>query len=189
MFGFPAVAHAAGEADAVRQSFQALKTALLLDRGEEAARLISSSTLALSDKARDLALYGSRAELEAQPTAMPGRALVAYVVDTNLTRDGPVAGIDLGGVRIDRANATADIVSDQPFPVTQLQFAKEDGFWKLDLTDIAYGQTALDEFVAAMAPNNTAVQHSMRNELVLAMLAAQNGGVGSSIWQPPLRRP
>jgi hypothetical protein len=125
----------------------------------------------------------------AQLRAMPGRALVAYVVDTNLTRDGPVAGIDLGGVRIDRANATADIVSDQPFPVTQLQFAKEDGFWKLDLTDIAYGQTALDEFVAAMAPNNTAVQHSMRNELVLAMLAAQNGGVGSSIWQPPLRRP
>jgi hypothetical protein len=73
--------------------------------------------------------------------------------------------------------------------VSQLQFAKEDGLWKLDLTDIAYGQTALDKFVAAMAPNNTAVQQSMRNELVMAMIAAQNGGVDGSIWQPPLRRP
>jgi hypothetical protein len=208
MFTFSPAAGAAGEADAVRQSFQALKTALLQDRGEEAARLVSRSTLALSDKARDLALYGSQAELEAQPTAlltaalslrqsigaqklssMPGRTLVVYVVDTNLTRDGPVANIDLGGVRVDQESAIADLVSDQPFPVSQLQFAKEDGLWKLDLTDIAYGQTALDRFVAAMAPNNTAVQQSMRNELVMAMIAAQNGGVDGSIWQPPLRRP
>ena len=209
IFAFPPAAGAAGEADAVRQSFQALKTALLQDRGDDAARLVSRSTLALSDKARDLALYGSQAELESQPTAilaaalslrqsigpqklrsLPPHDLVAYVVDTNLTRDGPVAGIDLGGVRVDQASAIADVVSDRPFPVSQLQFAKEEGFWKLDLTDIAYGQTALDKFVAALAPNNSAVQQSMRNELILAMISASTEtGIDGSIWQPPLRRP
>ena len=209
IFAFPPVVSAAGEADAVRQSFHALKAALLQNQGDEAARLVSRSTLALSEKARDLALYGSKAELEAQPTAMlaaalslrqsigaqklrslPPHDLVAYVVDTNLTRDGPVAGIDLGGVNVNHTNAVANVVSERPFPVSQLQFAKEGGFWKLDLSDIAYGQTALDDFVAALAPNNNAVQKSMRNELILAMISANTGtGVDGSIWQPPLRRP
>jgi hypothetical protein len=209
MIAFAPAANAAGEADAVRQSFQALKTALLQDRGEKAARLVSRSTLVLSDKARDLALYGSKAELEAQPTAllaaalslrqsigaqklrsMPARDLVAYVVDTNLTRDGPLAGIDLGGVRVDRQAAAADVVSKNPFPVSQLQFAKEDGLWKLDLTDIAYGDTAIDRLAQMMSPGSPGGQRALRNELVLAMIAANAGtGVDDSLWQPPLRRP
>ena len=209
IFALPPAASAAGEADAVRQSFLALKTALLQDRGEEAARLVSRSTLALSDKARDLALYGSKAELEAQPTAllaaalslrqsigpqklrsMPARDLVAYVVDTNLTRDGPVAGIDLGGVRVDRQSAAADVLSDGAFPVSQLQFAKEEGLWKLDLTDIAYGDTAIDRLAQMMSPGSPGGQRALRNELVLAMVAANAGtGVDGSLWQPPLRRP
>jgi hypothetical protein len=209
MLAVPSAADAAGESDGVRQSFQTLKVALLRDRGAEAVRLVSRSTLALSGRVRELALYGSKAELEAQPTAMlaavlslrrsvgaqklqsmPPRDLVAYAVDTNLTRDGPIAGIDLGGVRVNQGFAAADIVSDGPFPVSQLQFVKEEGFWKLDLSDIAYGQTALDKFVAALAPNDGAVRQSMRNELVLAMIAANSGGgIDGSIWQPPLQRP
>jgi len=209
MFAFPPAADAAGEADAVRQSFHALKAALLQDRGAEAARLVSRSTLALSDKARDLALYGSKAELEAQPTAMlaaalslrqsigsrklqslPARDLVAYVVDTNLTHDGPVAGIDLGGVRVDRQVAAADVLSDGSFPISQLQFAKEEGLWKLDLTDVAYGDTAVDRLARMMSPGSPDGQRALRNELVLAMIAANAGtGVDGAIWQPPLRRP
>lgn len=205
----PPDAGAAGEADAVRQSFQSLKSALLQDRGEEAARLVSRSTLALSDKARDLALYGSKAELEAQPTAMlaaalslrqsigpqklqslPARELVAYVVDTDLTRDGQVARIDLGGVRVDRQSAAADVLSDGPFPVSQLQFAKEEGLWKLDLTEIAYGDTAIDRLAQMMSPGSPGGQQALRNELVLAMIAANAGTVvDGTLWQPPLRRP
>lgn len=209
IFAFPPVVSAAGEADAVRQSFHALKAALLQNQGDEAARLVSRSTLALSEKARDLALYGSKAELEAQPTAMlaaalslrqsigpqklssmPARDLVAYVVDADLTRDGPVAGIDLGGVRVDRRAAAADVLSDGAFPVTQLQFSKEEGLWKLDLTDIAYGSTAIDRLAQMMSPGSPGGQRVLRNELVLAMIAANAGtGVDGSLWQPPLRRP
>jgi hypothetical protein len=209
MIALAPAANAAGEADAVRQSFHALKAALLQNRGDEAARLVSRSTLVLSDKARELALYGSRAELEAQPTAMlaavlslrqsigpqklqsmPARDLVAYVVDTDLTRDGPVAGIDLGGVRVDRQAAAADVLSDGSFPVSQLQFSKEEGLWKLDLTDIAYGSTAIDRLAQMMSPGSPGGQRALRNELVLAMIAANAGtGVDGSLWQPPLRRP
>jgi hypothetical protein len=208
-FGFAPTADAASEANAVRQSFHGLKTALLQNRGGDAAGLVSQSTLALSEQARDLALYATKAELEAQPTAMmtaalslrnsisaqqlramPARDLVAYVVDTDLTRDGPVAAIDIGGVRIDRETAIADVVSNQPFPVSQLQFNREQGVWKLDLRDIAYGDTAIDRVARMMSPGSAAGQRALRNEMVLAMLAAQAGsGIDGTIWQPPFRRP
>ena len=161
---------AASEAASVRQSFHGLKTALLQNRGEDAVGLVSQSTLALTEQARDLALYGTQAELEAQPTAMlvaalslrqsipaadlrsmPAHDLVAHVVNTDLTRDGSVAGIEIGGVRVDRGTALADIVSNRPFPVSQLRFNKEQGVWKLDLRDVAYGDTAIDRMARRLA--------------------------------------
>jgi hypothetical protein len=200
---------AASEAGAVRQSFQGLKTALLQNRGEDAAGLVSLSTLALTEQARDLALYGTQAELEAQPTAllvavlslrqsipprdlesMPAHELVAHVVNADLTRDAPVAGIDIGGVRVDRQTALADIVSTRPFPVSQLRFNKEQGVWKLDLSEVAYGDTAIDRVARRLSPGSTAGQRSLRNEMILAMIAMQSGsGIDASIWEPPLRRP
>ena len=208
-FGFAPTADAASEASGVRQSFHGLKAALLQNRGDDAVGLISQSTLALSEKARDLALYATKAELEGQPTAMlaaalslrnsiapqdlrrmPARDLVAYVVDTDLTQDGPVAAIDIGGVRVDREMAIADVVSNRPFPVSQLQFNKEQGVWKLDLRDIAYGDTAIDRVARMMSPDSAAGQRALRNEMILAMIAAQAGsGVDSAIWQPPFQRP
>lgn len=207
--GFPAAANAASEATAVRQSFHGLKTALLQNRGADAVGLISQSTLALSEKARDLALYATKAELESQPTAMlaaalslrssiapqdlqrmPARDLVAYVVDTDLTRDGPVAAIDIGGVRVERETAIADVVSNRPFPVSQLQFNREQGVWKLDLRDVAYGDTAIDRMARMMSPGSAAGQRALRNEMIFAMIAAQaDSGIDGSIWQPPYRRP
>lgn len=209
MLGIATTAEAASEAGAVRQSFHGLKTALLQNRGDDAVGLISQSTLALSEQARDLALYATKAELEAQPTAMlaaalslrnsiapqdllqmPARDLVAYVVDTDLTRDGPVADIEIGGVRVDRETAIADVVSNRPFPVSQLNFSREQGVWKLDLRDIAHGDTAIDRMARMISPGSAAGQRALRNEMVLAMLAAQAGfGVDGSIWQPPFRRP
>jgi len=199
---------AANEAAAVRQSFHGLKTALLQNRGEDAAGLVSQSTLALTERARDLALYGTQAELEAQPTAilvaalslrqsirpdelrsMPAHDLVAHVVNTDLTRDGPVAAIDIGGVRVDQGTALADVVSNRPFPVSQLRFNKEQGVWKLDLRDVAYGDTAIDRVARRLAGGSAAGQQALRNEMILAMLAMQGSGIDASIWQPPLRRP
>ena len=200
---------AASEAAAVRQSFHGLKTALLQNRGEDAAGLVSQSTLALTEQARDLALYGTQAELEAQPTAMlvaalslrqsipaadlqsmPAHDLVAHVVNADLTRDSPVAGIDIGGVRVDRGTALADVVSNRPFPVSQLRFNKEQGVWKLDLRDVAYGDTAIDRVARRLAGGSAAGRQALRNEMVLAMIAMQGGsGIDASIWQPPLRRP
>jgi hypothetical protein len=199
---------AASEAAAVRQSFHGLKTALLQNRGEDAAGLVSQSTLALTEQARDLALYGTQAELEAQPTAMlvaalslrqsipaadlqsmPAYDLVAHVVNTDLTRDGSVVAIDIGGVRVDRGTALADVVSNRPFPVSQLRFNKEQGVWKLDLRDVAYGDTAIDRVARRLAGGSAAGQQALRNEMILAMLAMQGSGIDASIWQPPLRRP
>jgi len=199
---------AASEAAAVRQSFHGLKTALLQNRGEDAAGLVSQSTLALTEQARDLALYGTQAELEVQPTAllvaalslrqsippqelqsMPAHDLVAHVVNTDLTRDAPVAGIDIGGVRVDRQTALADVVSSRPFPVSQLRFNKEQGVWKLDLHDVAYGDTAIDRVARRLSPGSESGQRALRNEMILAMIAMQSGGVDASIWQPPFRRP
>jgi hypothetical protein len=207
--GGAADAFAASEAASVRQSFHGLKAALLQNRGEDAAGLVSQSTLALTEQARDLALYGTQAELEAQPTAMlvaalslrqtipprdlqsmPAHDLVAHVVNTDLTRDGPVAGIDIGGVRVDRETALADIVSNRPFPVAQLRFNKEQGVWKLDLREVAYGDTAIDRVARRISPGSVAGQQALRNEMILAMLAMQTGaGIDASIWQPPFPRP
>lgn len=209
MLGLAAPVDAASEAGAVRQSFYSLRTALQQNRGEEAARHVSAATLAAVERARDLALYGTKPELEAQPTAMvtavlsirrsiapqdlqrmPARDLVVYAVDNDLTRDGPVGAMDIGGVRVGRGTAVADLISNQPVPVRQLQFNKEDGVWKLDLSGVAYGDTAIDRVARTISPGNAAGQQAVRNELILAMLAAQGGaGVDASIWQPPFRRP
>jgi hypothetical protein len=208
-FGLTAAAQAASDAAAVRDSFYSLRTALQENRGDDAARHVSAATLAAVERARDLALYGTKPELEAQPTAllvaalslrrsvapqdlqrMPARDLVAYAVDNDLTRDRPVAAMDIGGVRVGQQTAVADLISKQPLPVNQLQFSKEDGLWKLDLSQIAYGDTAIDRVARTVSPGDAAGQRAVRTELVLVMLATQEGAaIDGSLWQPPYRRP
>jgi hypothetical protein len=202
-------AAAADEAAAVRRSFDGLKAALLGDRGPEAARLLSRSTLAAAEEARDLALYAGKAELEAQPTAlllaalslrgnvdarrlraMSGADVAAHAVSADLTRDSAVASLQPAAIRAGPAVALVELASDRALPVSQLRFRKEDGLWKLDLAETARGDTALDRLARSLAAGNEAARRAMRNEMILALLAASSGvPADSSIWQPPLRRP
>jgi hypothetical protein len=187
--------------DEVTSVFGAYKTAIMNDRGQEAAALLSQATVSYFEQMRDVALYGSRQELNRLSTMnllqtlimrhrvpadrlveMSGIALLTYAIEQGWIGKNSVAPLKAQRVYVVGDTAVLDVVSDRGPGKAQMRFRREDLGWRLDLLSVI--QAGSDQL------DNVAKQRGeSREELVMALLSATSGRqVEDSIWQPPLQR-
>lgn len=189
----------ASEDELVADTFNSYKAAVMNDRGEEAAGLLSKSTTDYYAEMRDLALHASRSELMELSTVnlmqalmfrhliapdrlkqMSGREIIAHAVDHGWTGKDSVAPLVLKSVHVVEDTAVADIVSERGSGVAKFRFNKEDGSWKVDLMPVIAATSVLFDRIAAS-------QGVTREDLIFSTLSAISGRqVADSIWSPPL---
>ena len=188
----------AGKSDeeAVQEAFQAYKTAILEDRGTEAATFLSEGTVAYYGEMRDLALHATREELAEVsmvdlmqailmrvriPTddlqGMSGRQVLTHAVNEGWVGKNSVSGLEVEGVTVNGDDAALTLTGT----TEEMHFHREsDGAWRLDLR-----RTLVN---ADVQLEMTARQNNMtREEFVLTVVGSMAGApLDDSVWEPPL---
>jgi hypothetical protein len=143
------------EGQAINKVFEKYKSAILNDKGEEAASYVDSRTiqyysdilnlvktadsskvdsLTILDKLMVLAIRHrtSKADL----LSFDGRKLLIYAINSGMVGKNSIADNTLGEVVIDKAFARAQIRNKGKTSPIYFHFYKEENNWKLDLTSI-----------------------------------------------------
>jgi hypothetical protein len=187
-------------AQAVRAAFDGYKTAILNNNGQHAVDHVSRSTFRYYEEMRDLALYGTEAEVKSLSTinimqvltmrhrvptrelqGLSGTELVVYSIDRGWVGKDSVARLTIGEVTLNGELAFAAGGTGGPAGVP-IRFVREDGRWRLDLTHFIQLTSAAMDFLAAQ-------RGVSREQLIFILLSAVSGRqVNESIWQPPLKR-
>lgn len=186
------------EAEAVRETFEHYRRALLAEDGESAAGLVSTNTLEAYQRYRDLALTGSEDAVKElsmvermqvlllrhriEPDAlemMTGRGTFAHAVDEAWVGSGGIQRLQIHRVTVrgDEANAN---VGMGPAPSPELfRFTKEEGEWRFDLMpSLTSAEGALQQMAAARGIEE--------NEFLLGMIGSMSGEPATeALWQPP----
>ena len=195
----PALA-ALSDAASMHRSFDAFKRALAARDGQAAVALLSAASVAEWARDRDLALHGSRADVEALP---PGRRLAVLALrhaqPVFLLREGPPAELASAAVRaglVDRAaldavelGDIARLAGDRASGLVlaaglpsgfRAGFVRERGSWCLDLPS---SLAAADRVVSQTARATGLAEDAV----ILNLIAAASGEATSeSIWRPLL---
>lgn len=186
------------EAQAVRETFEGYRRALVAEDGEAAAGLVSESTLEAYQRYRDLALTGSeeavkelsmvermqvlilRHRVEADALEMmTGRGVFAHAVDEGWVGAGGIGRLQIHRVNVRGDQATAN-VGMGPAPSPELfRFLKEEGEWRFDLMPtLTSAEGALQQMAAARGVEE--------NEFLLGMITSMsNEPATEALWQPP----
>ena len=199
LLGALAVAPTADELDAVRKAFTRYQSALLAKDGSAAAAAVSANSLAFYDRMRNLALAGTKAEIQAldgteqvlvlslrvrapRPLLRSGSpdALIAYAVDQGMISAGTVARTQLGEITLHGTEADATLLLDgHPVPGAGFRFHREGDVWNFDLEHAS--------LLARGIFGRLAEQRGVSQEaLILELLSKTSGrSVGPEVWDPP----
>lgn len=186
-----------GEAQ-VRENFGRYCQAVMAYQGGEAARWVTDSTLVLYATYINLALHGSKKEIEKQPltdqiniltmrhkiptaelNAMDGRALFVYTVDHQWTKKEAVEVQSLGKTDVKGNVAKAVLlVNGKPLGLT-LSFLLEGGVWKTDLTSLVKKSSDGLKWIAL---TNGMSAHKL---LLQSVEAGVGHPLGDALWNLP----
>jgi hypothetical protein len=181
----------------VRATFEAYRSAIIAKQGAESADLVSSSTLSLYKKHRDLALKGDEPTIRKLPLGerlqvllmrhriplktlkkLDGKAVFAYAVDQNWIGKKSVQSVGIGDIRISKSKATAAVTVNGETNGESFHFQKENGDWKHDLTPTLKG---VDRTLKDAAKKKAVGE----NDLLFTLITQVSGRkVTDSIWQP-----
>jgi hypothetical protein len=182
---------------AVRQAFYAYKYALLNNLGKEAADLVSKKTLARYAQLKNLALTGTREQLDIQPPfkkmvalnlrhnisgrqieAMTAKDLFAYGVKEEWISKDTVAPYELGTVKVYGNYASAVVLYIGQTTDNILEFLKEDGAWRINLVPLL--NKADQNFSAYLN------QYDANYDDVIVNIIESTSGrkVNGNIWEP-----
>ncbi len=186
------------EAEEVRAAFEGYRRALIEEDGESAAGRVSANTIEAYQGFRDLALSGSRAELEElsmihrmqvllfrhriQPDAleaMTGRTAFAHAVDEAWVGSGGIDRLEVHHVSVHGDEAAANVgVGPRPSP-DLFHFVREDGEWRLNLMpSLRSAEGALRQMAAARGVEE--------NEFLLGMIGSMSGEPATeALFEPP----
>lgn len=200
VLAFTTLAHAQKkEEKLVRKAFDAYKTAILNDKGEDAADLVDSRTIQYYQQALDqvrtadsatvrslslmdrLMVFSIRHRTPKEDILrFDGRALYVYAVQSGMVGKNSVAGNSIGEVVVEGTFAKGRFLvggEETPF---QFHFYKEEERWKLDLTSL---------FPISTMAFQTMVEDSGQeeNEFLFTLLEKITGRKpGPEVWQPVL---
>lgn len=195
-----ATASPAGDPEAVRRDFTAYKNALIDKDGAAAAKLVTGNSLRKYDQLRQLALSGTREDLEKLSDVDRRLALVlrlrtplellrsgspadliAHAVSTGKTGSS-VERAELGDIAFESGRASAEIrMGVRPVLGTFL-FRQEDGLWKFDL------EHALDMSRGSFTAEAEKKKVS-EDDLILQSLSNDGKPVGPEVWKPLIAKP
>ncbi|MEU5692816.1 hypothetical protein [Actinosynnema sp. NPDC020468] len=188
---------AAAEGKAVRAAFDGYKKAAL-DKDGAAARLLSSSMRGFYDNAKKLALTGSevdvvasgpssavtvyvlRAEIDpARLRSMSAQDLMTYAVEQGLIGEKSVEKLEVGEPVVTGDTAKAPVLVQGADSGMSLDFLKEDGAWRIDLSPLL---ALADQALAAVAKQ----QNLSVEQLIDATLAQRYGAAAVAGLKHPL---
>lgn len=188
---------------AVRQTFNAYKYALLNDLGPEATDMVSEKTLRHYDQLRQYALASDATELKeltsfnrlvvlgirhnvapALLRKMQGKEIFAYGVKNQWVAKDSVAPFELGYINAYGNYASGEILhksmSTQTTSEFRLEFRKENDVWRINLLPL------LERIGRERSAQLNASQDE--NKAILTIIEQMSGRkVDASIWTPPGR--
>ncbi len=181
----------------VRDAFDLYKSAVVEQRGDIAAELVTDRTLDECKRIRDWSLTADRAKLEKLSLScrmfalalrhglrvddlrkLDGRGAFAHAVDRDLICKASANKMELGDVKVSNDAATAEVLIDGKKAPMHYVFKLERGIWKIDLA------------AALTDPNGVLVARSAtpgvsETEQVLAVVETVSGRkVTDQIWEP-----
>lgn len=140
---------------AVKQAFDSYKSAILNDKGADAAECVDRQTLDWYEDTRRWALTATRAQLaelslfnrlqavlvrhrvaRAELEKMDGRKLFVHAVENGWVGKSSVSGLEIGEVSITGAFAAGTVVKEGRPTNLKFQFVIEAGRWRLKLLPV-----------------------------------------------------
>ncbi len=139
----------------IRESFEKYKSAILNDRGEEAAKYVDSRTMkyysdiaemvqsADSLSVRKLNIMDKLMVFTIRHNAtkeeilnFDGEGLLIYAIEAGMVGKSSVAGNTIGTIVIEDSFAKGQLVANEQPTDIDFHFYNEDQMWKIDLTSI-----------------------------------------------------
>ena len=187
--------------EAVRQSFAEYRRAVMADDGAAAAGQLSAATVQWYGKMQDLALHGSKEEVEQlgplekiqvlafrqrvpadELRAMSPRQLVAYSVTHGWVGKVGTGRSELGPVTASSNTAVANVLVGGKDSGKQYHFVREDGRWLFN--QLPTLEDSDDELKHTAAQRDISV-----DELVQALIESGSGKkITPDLWRPPFPR-
>lgn len=184
------------EVKKVKKCFKKYKNAILEDRGDEAADVVSKATIDYYQKMLDIALTADSATVDqlgitdkmtvltvrhkvpkSTIAELDGRGFFIYAISAGMVGKNSVINATIGEVKVNENFATGQLlVNGQESPM-YFHFYHE-GDWKLDLTSLFHiTNTALNQMVQESGMS--------QNEFLFQILQSLTGRYpNSTIWQP-----
>lgn len=187
--------------EAVRQSFAEYKRAVMADDGAAAAAQLSAPTVQWYGQMQDLALHGSKEELEQlgplekiqvlafrqrvpadELRTMTPRQLVAYSVTHGWIGKVGTGRSELGTVAASSGTAVANVLLGGKDSGQQYHFVREDGRWLFN--QLPTLEASADALKAAAAQRGVPV-----DQFVQELIESGSGKkITPDLWQPPFPR-
>jgi len=139
----------------VGQSFEAYKSAILNDKGEQAVKYVDSLTIAYYSKLLEIVKYGDSITVDALPIlgkiivltvraqvaknkiiSLDGKGLFVFAIKNGMISKSSVSTLTVGDVAVDSGFAKMQIVHNGKVSPLYLYFHKEQNQWKVDLTSL-----------------------------------------------------
>lgn len=189
------------DAAAVRRCFAMYKDTLIRQKGDEAAKWVTKSTIDYYGELREVALYGSEEEVRKLSALkkmsiltlrhrvgadsllkMSAADVWAHGVGQGWSGRNSLQDVEIGKIEFENDAASVEVlVRGRPSRV-KYRFVKEDGAWKMDvLSRLA----ASEQGMARMVRN----QKIEEDEFLIDLLEMTSfTPVPETIWQPPMKR-
>ena len=187
--------------EAVRQSFAEYKRAVMAEDGAAAAAQLSTATVQWYGNMQDLALHGSKEEVEqlgplekiqvlafrqrvpaAELRTMSARQLVAYSVTHGWIGKVGTGRSELGTVAASSGTAVANVLLGGKDSGQQYHFVREDGRWLFN--QLPTLEASADALKAAAAQRGVPV-----DQFVQELIESGSGKkITPDLWQPPFPR-
>jgi len=185
------------EPEAVSESFQSYKSAILDQKGESAVRLVTKRTVEEYQKYVDWALSADRKTLESLSfinrfqtfllkhripldtlKKLNGRSTFVYAVDRDWIGKNGVIRTTLGEIDVADKRANAEVIIGGQKVPNRFQFIKEEGIWKFDLIQV---MRDTDQALKVAAKQKGLSE----NEFMFSLIETISGKkVNDSIWTP-----
>ena len=177
--------------------FNQYKASILTGKGDEAIIFFDSRTIKYYDEIIEQIKTADSIKVESLPLLdkftvlsfryrvqkedvlkMDGRKLLIYAIDNGMVGKSKIAEDKIGEIKIDGDFATAKFVINEEISSMSIDFYKEEGQWKIDLTSIfLYSTIALREMLEKSGRSE--------NDYLFSIIEALTGRKPSAeIWEP-----
>ena len=181
----------------VKKSFDNYKTAILIDKGDEAVKYVDSRTIKYYSDILELVKTADSTKIETLSIldklmvfsirhrtskedilSFDGKSLLVYAIKSGMVGKNSVANNSIGDVTIDNDFAKGQFIANGQKAPFYFHFYKEDGPWKIDLTSLFPVSTMAFKKMADDSGQN-------QNEYLFSLLEMITGKKpGTEIWKP-----